>query len=119
MGESVMTGYFVVRPLRHDDPAGTHIQVVEDNQGTARTKTRSRTWTVAENQVVLLEGRTGRYLVKRCSVISPPEDPAARERVANDRTSRAVKRIESNLRINKRLAALGIGVFLTSKGVGP
>lgn len=42
--------------------------VVEDDQTITRTWTRSRTWTVCDSQVVLLAGRVGGYLVKRCSV---------------------------------------------------
>lgn len=61
-----------MRPMKSDDPAGTRVSVVMDDQTIVRTKTRSETWTVGgSHQVVLLEGRTGGYLVKRCSVIEP------------------------------------------------
>ncbi len=58
----------VNRPLEHDDLSGTPVRVVLDNQEVVDTWTRSETWTVGSNQVVLLSGFSGAYLVKRCSV---------------------------------------------------
>lgn len=67
-----------MRPMKHDDPPGTPVSVVMDDQTIVRTKTRSETWTVGgSHQVVLLDGRTGGYLVKRCSVIEPGDLSAA------------------------------------------
>lgn len=57
-----------MRPLRHDDPSGTPVAVTLDDGSIWHTWTRSETWTLGNNQVVLLKGKTGCYLVKRCHI---------------------------------------------------
>jgi len=61
-----------MRPMRSEDPAGTPVSVVMDDQTIVRSKTRSETWCVGgSHQVARLEERCGCYLVKRYSVLEP------------------------------------------------
>lgn len=58
-----------MRELRGDDPIGTPVDVILDYGRVWRTKIRSIIWKLGNGErVVLLEGRTGGYLVDRLTV---------------------------------------------------
>ena len=60
----------MTRPLTEDDPAGTPVAVVQDDGEIWFTKTRDKPWRMGgHTDVVLLDGQSGGYMVKRCHVL--------------------------------------------------
>lgn len=51
-------------------PVGIAVDVTEDDGRTTRTVTRSEPWLVSNRAVILLQDRSGGFLLERCTALS-------------------------------------------------